>query len=553
MPVIQLSLTRLGAYCRSKASEKTILETLPYLGLDIEDQTGDFVSVEYSPNRPDFSSEAGIARSLLGLLGIESGPPVFTFLKSKFKITVSGKEIEKVRPVIKGLYAEILVTDELIKQLIAMQEDLHNGIGRRRSKVAIGIHNAAVISDSIKYYGVTDKSFSFVPLGSSKKQTIREILSTTDQGIAYGKLLSNVYPMLEDSNGNVLSMPPVINGDLTRLDPGVSKIFVDITGTDEYAVDASNAITASMLSDLGAKVFQIQITKSEGDSDWVPDMTPRKMLFDLKLSNGILGVDFDLLQSREALEKSRLGLDPEGNAIIPRYRSDVIHPIDLAEEVALGYGVWKFNPQTVASPLVGSLSPRLRRIAGMIEILVGLGLTEVWNLSLTSQELVQHCTTDPLRVDDSKSQSFEFLRCDILASLLQVLGSSSHEEYPQMIFEEAPVFSRSNQSISGVLEEEHVAVLLADSSSRYTQMRSKLDAFFRLFLSQDASIRYEPAVEAGELFAAGRTAKVRLVKRGNADEDFGLIGEISPSVLERFGISVPVDGFELNLEPLLKD
>src|SRR5580700_9108463 len=116
MPVIQLSLQHLGQYCRGKASEKTILETLPYLGLDIEDQLGDLVNVEYSPNRPDFSSEAGIARSLVGILGIEIGLPKYSFQKSDFEIVISGKEIERVRPFIRGMYAEIKVTDELIKQ-----------------------------------------------------------------------------------------------------------------------------------------------------------------------------------------------------------------------------------------------------------------------------------------------------------------------------------------------------------------------------------------------------------------------------------------------------
>ncbi len=551
MPVIQLSLTRLGAFCKHQASEKTILEMLPYLGLDIEDQSGDFVSVEYSPNRPDFSSEAGIARSLVGLLGIATGPPEYVFRKSAYRILVSGDRIGKVRPFIRGLYAEIAVTDELIKQLIAMQEDLHNGIGRKRSKVAIGIHNAVAISKSIKYYGVTDENFSFVPLGSIKKETVKEILETTDQGLEYGRLLSKVFPMLEDSNGNVLSMPPVINGDLTRLEPGISKLFVDITGTDEYVVDASTAIIASMLSDVGAKIFQIEIVKPDGEIDWVPDMTQRKMLFDLKLSNEILGFELDEPRAREVLEKSRLGLDPQGYAIIPRYRSDVIHPIDLAEEAALGYGVWKIRPQVISSSLVGSLSPRLKKIDSMIEVLVGLGLTEIWNLSLVSKEIVQHCATEPLQVDDPKSQNFQFLRCDVVASLLQVLGASSHEEYPQLIFEEAPTFAPSSNSVTGISEDEHVAVLIADSNARYTLVRSKLDAFLQLVLPGGGKVRYEAAADPGELFATGRTARVFLVSQ-EMETQLGLVGEVAPSTLEKFRIAVPVAGFELNLEPLLK-
>ncbi len=134
-----------------------------------------------------------------------------------------------------------------------MQEDLHNGIGRRRSKVAIGIHNAEAITNQIKYYATKDQDFSFVPLGSKEKQTLDQILEGTEQGVSYGKLLSGVFPILEDSRGNVLSMPPIINGDLTRLAAGQSKLFVDITGTDERVVDTSAAIIASMLSDSGAR------------------------------------------------------------------------------------------------------------------------------------------------------------------------------------------------------------------------------------------------------------------------------------------------------------
>lgn len=551
MPVIQLSIARLLAFCKYKASEKTIVETIPYLGLDIEERSGDMIAVEYSPNRPDFSSEVGIARSLSGLLGIEKGPPKYSFPRSNFKISVVGKEIKKARPIIQGLYAEIRVTDELIKQLISMQEDLHNGIGRRRSKLAIGFHNASVISESLKYHGMSDENFSFVPLGSSKKQTIREILTLTDQGSDYGKLLSRVFPILEDTNGNVLSMPPIINGDLTRLEAGISKLFVDVTGTDENAVEVSVSVIASMLSDLGGHVFQIQIDDAPTPV-WTPDMSERKMHFDLKLSNEILGFDFGIAECREALEKSRLGLDEEGNAPIPKFRGDVIHPIDLAEEVALGYGIWRITPQAVMSALVGSLSPRMKKIGSIVEALVGLGATEIWSLSLLPKDVAEIGGKDLVKVDDSKSQSFEFLRGDVSSSLLQVIGASTHEEYPQEIFEEAPIFFRSSDEVSGIKEEEHVALLLASSKdARYSQIRSRLDALFRMVLPAGASVKYEPERNQRMIFANGRVAGVILSLHGK-DTKLGLVGEVSPETLAKFGIQVPVAGFELNLEPLLK-
>lgn len=550
MPVIQLSIERLRAYCKYKASEKAILETLPYLGLDIEDQEGDRVSVEYSPNRPDFSSEAGIARSLVGLLEIETGPPKYAFQKGEFVITVSGKEISRVRPIIRALSAEIDVTDELIKQLIAMQEDLHNGIGRRRSRVAIGIHNAAVISSSIKYYALKDSNFSFVPLGSSKRETIKQILSETGQGKAYGKLLSGHYPMLEDSNGNVLSMPPVINGDLTKLMPGVSKLFVDVTGTDDTSVEVSTAIIAAMLSDIGARVFQVNVTANDG-SVWAPDMMDRKSQFDLKLTNEILGLQFSLDEARVSLEKSRLGLDSDGNALIPRYRGDIIHPIDLAEEVALGYGIWKIKPAILSSSSSGSLNGRMKKIDSVVEVLVGLGMTEIWNLSLSPADVVQFAPGEALQVEDPKSLNFEFLRSELLPSLLQGLSSSIHEEYPQLIFEEAPIFSRSAETGSGVKEEEHVAALIADSrNAKYSDIRSKLDAFLRLVSPPNAVITFKPEIQDTTILAKGRSASIILGK-GTDAHVIGKVGEVAPSVLEKFGILVPVSGFELNLEPLL--
>ncbi len=545
MPVIQLSLTHLGQYCKNKADQKKILDALPYLGLDIEDQEKDTVSVEYSPNRPDFSSEVGIARSLAGLLGVETGAPKYTFLPSKFKVSVEEDTVRNVRPAIQALYAEISVGDETIKQLIAMQEDLHNGVGRKRAKVAIGIHNAEVITNQIKYRGCTDREFSFVPLGGNVKKSIGEILEQSEQGIAYGKLLGNVFPILEDSKGNVLSMPPIINGDLTRLAPGQSKLFVDITGTEERSVDVSTAIIASMLSDSGGLVFTVQILKKEGAST-TPDMTPRSMHLDLQLARDVTGYDLTKAEAEKYLAKSRIGMYSNGNAIIPRFRYDIIHPIDLVEEVALGMGVGSIKPQSLKTSLVGSFSPRVKKIDAMIEALVGLGLTEIWNLSLNGR-------ADALKVDNSKSQSFEYLRSELTPSLLSVLGGSTHQEYPQKIFEIAPVFKASSGEKSGVKEEEHLSVSIAASGVNYSMIRSVLEAFLNLIMPKSWTISFKAHLDAKGTFGQGRTAEVIVSSAEIGQLDLGTVGEISLETLDKYGLKVPVAGFEIALESLLKD
>jgi phenylalanyl-tRNA synthetase beta chain len=555
MPVIDISLSKLKEIAQGKVSEEKILEALPYLGLDIENKEGDDITVEYSPNRPDFCSQAGIARSLLGLLGLETGLPKYQFPRSKIKISVEGREIQSVRPYIFSLLTSLDVSEEVIKQLIVMQEDLHNGIGRHRAKVAIGIHNAEMVRPPIKYFATDDSSFSFVPLGSNEQLSISEIIQSTEQGRGYGKILSQrLYPLLIDSSGNTLSMPPVINGELTRLKEGIRSIFIDVTAMDRKAGETTIAIIASMLADIGGKVESVKVQYENGYSEFTPDMKPESMKFDLDLTNETLGLKLTNREARIALEKSRLKLLSNKKALIPRFRSDIIHPIDLVEEVELGYGITNLTPESSMTSLSGSLGTKTKSIQKFIEILVGLGLIQIENLALTGKTEIGLDLAHSLKVDDAKSQSYEYLRSHALPSLLKVLGQSTHEEYPQRVFEQATVFKKrdNGSDISiGVQEEEHVAVVIADSGANYSRIRSILDAFLRLALEDNVKVTFEALNEGSPIFAAGRTAEVILMDP-NKKSKMGLIGEVSPSVLEELGVRVPIAAFELNLEPLLK-
>ncbi len=554
MPVIQLSLKNLLAWTKRRATEKEILDTLPYLGLDIEGREGEYASVEYSPNRPDFSSEAGIARALLGLLGLESGAPSYNFGQSEFKIDVENDEIRTFRPFVSGLCASIQVTDELIKQLITMQEDLTNGIGRRRSKVAIGIHNADVIKPPIRYYATKDKNFSFVPLYGTKAETINTILSETVQGRQYARLVSSgIYPMLEDSIRNVLSMPPIINGELTRLKPGIRRLFVDVTATEKHAGVGATAIMAAMLSDAGAEVETVLVGDSSG-SHSTPDMSEMRMRFDLDLTNRVLGLNLSDQEAKSCLERGRLSLD-SGFAVIPAFRMDVIHPIDLVEDVALGYGIHKFAPEKTESSLSGSLHPRGKKLERFIDLMVGFGFVEIYTLSLTSKQVSNLCPDQNLvlHVEDSKSENNEYLKSEILPVLLSVLGSSTHEVYPQGIFEQATVFSKSEKSEAQVLEVEHLGAAIADSAANFSAIKSILEPLIKLASGSDWHVKFEAKSANPEIFADGRVASVSMTKPNAGTIELGLVGEISPSVLETFGLRVPVAGFEIKVEPLISE
>ena len=78
-----------------------------------------------------------------------------------------------------------------------------------------------------------------------------------------------------------------------------------------------------------------------------PDLTPQKMTLNVDYSNDNLGLDFSEAQTIEALQKSRLDAKVAEKGIldvtVPAYRIDILHEIDLVEEVAVGYGVFRMD------------------------------------------------------------------------------------------------------------------------------------------------------------------------------------------------------------------
>ncbi|MCZ6584038.1 MAG: phenylalanine--tRNA ligase subunit beta, partial [Thaumarchaeota archaeon] len=206
MPVVQLYHNRLHRLVGKKINKNKIISLLPFLGLDIEEQTNDYIRVEYSPNRPDYATDFGIALSLQGISGSKKGMQKLAIKKGNYSIKVDSS-VRKVRPFVSAIVAKNgTLDDETIRQLITLQEDLHDGIGRRRKKTSIGIHDLDKISFPIKYT-TTSKNHKFVPLEESQELSISDILENTDVGKQYGAILGNStqVPIILDSEGKTIS------------------------------------------------------------------------------------------------------------------------------------------------------------------------------------------------------------------------------------------------------------------------------------------------------------------------------------------------------------
>ena len=549
MPVVNLNLARLADWFPGKPV-KQLIDALPFIALDIESITDHEIRIEYNPNRPDFSSDYGITRALKGYLGIEIGIPEFKLTRTnKYRIIVDiSKNLS--RPYITALVARNLKLDELdIKQLFAVQDDLHDGIGRQRIKASIGFHDLDSIKFPLKYTSVSN-DYSFTYVHESSPITVEEFMNTYGVGYKYHQLQKNSgnYTVLLDKNNRVLSFPPVTNCESAKVEPGTNNLFVEVTSSDQKLAEDIIAILATTMNDMGFMIHTA-VVETPGATRYLPNMKPSQIIVTRDQINGTLGTKLSTEEILMSLRKCRLDakvIKKNGSTIIcsiPRYRVDVFDKIDIVEEVAIGYGIENLIPTIPFSNISGNRSTVSRYLDIIRITLVGLGFLEVNNFGLVDKKMQfdlmgTECDIDRLlTVEGAQNAGLDNLRISLIPSLMQTLSHNIHETYPQNIFEIGKAFSDNED-----LEQWHLAVLLANTKSNFTEAKSVLQSILSSSFAKD--LKTEP--EKLPFFINGRCAKVIVDL-----ERVGELGEISSLARDNFKLRIPVSGFEINLSKLL--
>ena len=539
MPVVELSYIRLQKLV-GKVSKKQISDSLPFLGLDIESEDKDLVRVEYSPNRPDYSTDFGIALGLQGLLGIKTGAIKLNIKKSiQYKISVDSK-VSKIRPFVTGIIAKNgKIDDKTIKQFMTMQEDLHFGIGRKRKKSSIGIHDLDKISFPLSYT-IANRNHKFIPLTSQKELSISEILQNTDVGKDYGHLLGNSsnIPVILDVNKQTVSFPPIINAAITTVTTKTKNLFVEVTGINKEDAEDMLSVVATILQKAGFSLETVQIS---GAKNSTPKLGEKKISVDSLLINQILGLNLNTSKIVSSLKKSRLDASIKGKKIIctiPAYRFDIFGPMDLVEETALGYGIQNLEPTLSPSQTIGQTNPVSSQLKSLSKIMVGLGYLEALNSSLTSKRVLYDLTnrdsTKIISVLDSKSQEHTILRDLILPGLLENLSKNIHESYPQRLFEIGTVFTLENP----ISEKINFSGISAHQDANFTEIKSIIQSA----LKTGFDVKIDTKTATHPAFEDGRCASIVIDKKS-----VGIVGEINSKIIENYKIRVPVIGFELSL------
>jgi phenylalanyl-tRNA synthetase beta chain len=545
MPVVELSYTRLQKLV-GKVTKKQISDSLPFLGLDIESEDKDLVRIEYSPNRPDYSTDFGISLGLQGLLGIKTGAIKLNIKTSKKYLISVKPEVSKIRPFVTGIIAKNgKIDDKTIKQFMTMQEDLHFGIGRKRKKSSIGIHDLDKISFPL-VYTTTNRNHKFTPLNSENTRSISEIIQDTNVGKDYGPILGNSskVPIILDSNQQTVSFPPIINAAITTVTTKTKNLFVEVTGINKDDAEDMLSVIATVLQKAGFALETVQIS---GAKNSTPKLVQKKIPVSPMLINQMLGLNLNTLKIISSLKKSRLDASVKGKNIIctiPAYRFDIFGPMDLVEETALGYGIQNLEPILSASQTLGQINPISSQLKSLSQTMIGLGYLEALNSSLTSKRVLYDMTntntSKMISVLDSKSLEHTILRDTILPGLLENLSKNIHESYPQKMFETGTIFSIGD-SIS---EKVSFSSISAHKNANFTEIKSILQSALKIGFG----INIETKTTTHPTFEDGHCATVIL--NGTS---IGVIGKINSKIIENYKIRVPVVGFEISLSESIFD
>ena len=537
MPVVELSYQGLSGM--TGAHIDTIRERLPHLGLDIEHEDGDAVRVEYSPNRPDYSTEYGIGLGLQGILGRETGIIPLRVAPPKWSIRADDS-VAGVRGAVTGVRATGGTLDgHSLRQIISMQEDIHQGLGRGRRRVAIGIHDAGRMKPPISYTTV-DGEHAFTPLEHNREMSILDIMRETKQGVRYGGLVSGErYPVIMDGTGRVASMPPVINSAHTAITEGTRDMFVDITGHRTIDVERALAVVCITLQAAG---FALECVGVSGAGNRTPPLDERGMSVGLDMINGTLGLAMTAGEATACMGRSRLGAHPDGDMIrcvIPPYRFDIMGPMDLVEEAALGYGIDRMEPVPPPGRPPGRAHHTTVQLAALDRIMTGLGYTQAASPVLAGEgAMAMAGMGGGMRVANPKSGAHTMLRTSLLPGLLDILGRNVHEPYPHRLYETGRVFERHGTAAESL----RLGCVTAHKDASYSEIKSTIHAMLRRGLGLEG-VSTPPA--SGPAYQPGRTAAIWAGGRR-----VGILGEVSGDILRVFRLRehTRVAAFEMDVE-----
>ncbi|MCJ1255358.1 phenylalanine--tRNA ligase subunit beta [Lignoscripta atroalba] len=545
------------------------------------------LKIEIPANRYDMLCFEGISLMLNIFRGKKPAPDyrLIPPLNGEMQTLTAHEETSRIRPYVSGsILRNVKFNQERYESFIALQDKLHQNLARQRTLVAIGTHDLDKIKGPFTYEALPPEKIEFVPLNQTRKMNGVELMKFYEKDKHLGRYLhiikdSPVYPVIYDANRVVCSMPPIINGDHSKISTKTRNVFIDITAVDKTKAEIVNNILVTMFSQYTEEPFTVEpisiISKHNHESRQVPDLTPRETQAEVSYINDCCGLSLSAEEICELLKRMSYKANPSKaskdliDVHIPPTRADVLHQCDIMEDVAIAYGFnnlprsFPSKSGTVAQPLmVNKLSDIVRLEAAMA------GWSEVMPLILCSHDENfgwlnrKDDGNTAVKLANPKTAEYQVVRTSLLPGLLKTIRENKHHSVPIKIFEVSDVAFKDVSLERKSRNERHFAAAWYGKSSGFEVVHGLMDRV--MLMLKNAFITSEEGLEGKGVedsvywieevddptFFPGHAAAIHL-KIGGMEKVIGVFGILHPTVLDNFDLRYPVSTLEINIEVFL--
>ncbi|PSR96575.1 Phenylalanine--tRNA ligase beta subunit like [Actinidia chinensis var. chinensis] len=551
-------------------TERAIMRKEKHLEEEATEDEEVIYKIEVAANRYDLLCLEGLAQALRTFIGLDP-IPVYTVanIKAESMLKMHVKpETSLIRPyVVCAVLRGITFDEAKYNSFIDLQDRLHQNICRRRTLVAIGTHDLDTMEGPFTYEALPPSQINFVPLKQVKSFKADELMDFYKSDLKLKKFLhivenSPVYPVLYDRNRTVLSLPPIINGAHSAITLKTKNVFIECTATDLTKAKIVLNTMVTMFSVYCQSKFEVEpveVVYSDGKSSIYPDLSLYHMEVPLSYITDIVGVPLDENEVASLLNKMQLHAKKSVcgectfTVSVPPTRSDVLHPCDVAEDVAIAYGyneIPKSIPPSLKPLPLNQFSDLIRSeiaMSGFTEVLTWVLCSYKENFSMLNRE---DDKSTAVIIGNPRSADFEVVRASLMPGILKTVGHNKDHPKPIKIFEVGDITLLDEKKDVGASNCRRLAALYCGANSGFELIHGLVDRVMEIigtpFVQPGDNAGYYIERANEPEFLPGRQASI--IYKGKC---IGAFGIVHPEVLNNFDIPDPCSFVELNIESFL--
>ncbi|BES92328.1 Phenylalanyl-tRNA synthetase beta [Nesidiocoris tenuis] len=473
----------------------------------------------------------------------------------------------KIRPfAVSAVLRDVKFTEDSYASFIDLQDKLHQNVARKRTLVAIGTHDLDTIQGPFSYDALPPTDIKFKPLNQTKELTapeIMELYSTHAQLKQYLPIIrgSPVYPVIKDANNVVLSMPPIINGDHSKITLNTKNVFIEVTATDLHKAQIvlDTLVTAfSCYCKDQYKIEPVEVEWVGGSKHRTPELKSRKEIINTKKVNKFVGMslspgDLASMLTKMCLSAKTAGGGSDVVVTVPPTRHDILHPVDIYEDAAIAFG-YNNIPKTIPKTSTVAKQQPANKLTDHLRIQISqAGFTEILSFTLCSRDDISSKLRKPfekcnaVEIGNPKTLEFQVVRTTLIPGLLKSVSFNKNAALPIRLFEVSDISFLDRDAECGARNERRLAAVYYDKKAGFEVIHGLLDRIMQtLGVPWSKDDGYYIYGTDDDTYFPKRCAEIRL-----KGVSIGSLGTLHPDVIKAFDLSLPCSVLEFNLEPFV--